>query len=98
MANENGYGSGSGKGSGSNGPAGGHDFTTDPKGAPHGGAPTNPLKSYPSGALSEPDQVDPASIPAGGKILKADPRPVSAKISGVALPPQSVPSPMKGLK
>lgn len=79
------------------GSSGSHDFVTDPQGSgPKSGGfdpvtmnrPQPPMKTQ--AGLPDAD-----NIPAGGKILKADPGPVSAKVSGTAQSPAATTKPFR---
>jgi hypothetical protein len=62
------------------GASGGHNFLTDPKGTSTGeGGRDFTKENHASGSLGSKDDPNPQEIPAGmgGKILKADPGPVS---------------------
>jgi len=64
---------------------GAHDFLTDPKGGScQGGARDFTTESRPQSEAKQEVVPNPQEIPAGGKILLADPGPVSAKVSGTA--------------
>jgi len=79
--------------------SGGHDFLTEPHSGEDGTPPRDftkenrPQKSGDNGA-------NPQEIPKtmGGKVLKADPTPVSAKIAGPAMRVGSVKAPFKGMR
>jgi hypothetical protein len=82
---------------------GGNDFLTNPKGTgTHGGGkdfiaegnrPQKANSDNPAGTINS------ASIPAGGKILLADPMKVSKTVAGCATAgPKGAPVPFKGLK
>jgi hypothetical protein len=77
------FGNGAGGDASGGGSNGGHDFVTDPKGTSTGAAPRDLLNtSRPQQANSEGMGCDPDSIPAGGRILLADPSAVSQKVGG----------------
>src|ERR1700722_14911564 len=66
--------------------SGGHDFLTDPKGTPTGGGGRDFTKENRTQAgMKDGNPPNPNEIPEGGKILKADPGPVSktAKANGL---------------
>jgi hypothetical protein len=65
---------------------GGHDFLTDPKGSSEaaGGGRDFTKESRPQSEAKPEVVPNPQEIPKGGKILFADPGPVSAKVSGTA--------------
>jgi hypothetical protein len=84
----------------SGGASGGHDFVTDPKShspATGGRDFTKESRAQPAVAESQDQTIAPESIPAGGRILKADPMPVSKMVSGTAEGPGQR-TPFKGLK
>jgi hypothetical protein len=85
-----------GQGSGSSGAA---NFVTDANSKV--GDKTGPgylMKDRPQSEARPEVVPNPQSVVAGGKILKADPGPVSAKVAGTAASIPSVPRPFKGLK
>jgi hypothetical protein len=76
---------------------GGHDFVSDKQGdATASGGRDFTKESRPQSEAKPEVVVNPQEIPAGGKILMADPGPVSAKVSGTAQHVQK--APFKGLK
>lgn len=82
------------------GGGGGHDFTTDPKShspATGGRDFTKESRPQPPVKDSQDTTICPESVVAGGRILKADPSPLSKKISGTAEGPGQR-TPFKGLK
>lgn len=76
--------------------SGAHDFVTDPGSnapAPKGRDFTKENRPQ---SEARPEVVpNPQEIPAGGKILKADPGPVSAKCSGTAVGVSGAPKPFR---
>jgi hypothetical protein len=82
--------------------SGAHDFVKDPKSgaAPSGGR--DFTKESRAQSEAKPEVVpNPQEIPSGmgGKVLQADPTPVSAKVSGTAQHTgPSSPKPFKGMK
>jgi hypothetical protein len=82
----------------SGGSSGAHDFLVDPKSSAAPGGGRDFTKENRPQTEAKPEVVpNPQEIPMGGKILKADPGPVSKKVSGTAPGPQP-PSPMKNMK
>jgi hypothetical protein len=82
------------------GASGAHDFVTDPKShSPSTGGRdfTKESRPQPGPVESADSTICPESIPAGGRILKADPMPVSKMVSGTAQGPAQ-PTPFKNLK
>lgn len=55
-------------------------------------------QNRPQSEAKQEVKPNPQEIPAGGAVLKADPKPVGQTISGDAKPIGSVPRPFKGLK
>lgn len=71
---------------------GGHDFLQDPKSAsPSTGGRDFTTESRPQSEAKKEVEPNPQEIPTGGKDLKADPGPVSAKVSGTACGPACKP-------
>ena len=70
----------------SNVKGGGHNFLTDPKGNPSaaGGGRDFTKESRPQSEAKPEVTPNPQEIPAGGKVLLADPGPVSANVAGTA--------------
>ncbi len=64
---------------------GGHDFTTDPKSSGAGGGGRDFTKESRPQTEAKVEVIPNAQeIPAGGKVLRADPGPVSRAFSGTA--------------
>jgi hypothetical protein len=85
----------------SKGASGSVDFVTDATAGASGGGTQleEVLQNRPQPAYkAQVGLPNTASIPAGGKDLKADPGPVSQKVSGTAMPIGKVPRPFKGLR
>lgn len=81
---------GNGKGATMAGAAGGgHDFTKEPEShAPSSGGRDFTKESRPQSMARAEVVPNPQEIPAGGKVLKADPGPVSKTVAGSAPGPQ----------
>ncbi len=80
------------------GATGAHDFLTDPKGGgPASGGRDFTKESRPQSEAKPEVVPNPQEIPAGGKILKADPGPVSKTVAGTAAGVTGR-NPFKGLK
>lgn len=85
----------------SGGASGAHDFVTDPKShSPSTGGRdfTKESRVQPPVKDSQDTTISPESIPAGGRILKADPMPVSKMVSGTAQGVTPAKMPFKGMK
>jgi hypothetical protein len=67
------------------GASGAHDFLTDPKGSGPAAGGRDFTKENRPQSEAKPEVVpNPQEIPTGGKILKADPGPLSRTVSGTA--------------
>jgi len=76
--------------------SGAHNFLTDPaSNAPKTGGRDFTKEKRPQSEAKPEVVPNPQEIPAGGVILKADPGPVSAKVTGTATPPGATRSPFK---
>ena len=79
------FSDGKGGGPGASTASGAHNFLTDPKGSgPATGSRDFTKESRSQSEASEEVKPNPQEIPTGGKVLLADPGPVSAKVSGTA--------------
>ena len=65
--------------------SGGHDFNREPQtGSAAGGGRDFTKESRPQSEAKQEVVPNPQEIPTGGKVLLADPGPVSAKVAGTA--------------
>jgi hypothetical protein len=82
------------------GASGGHDFLTDPKGSGSGSGRDFTKENRPQTGMKDGNPPNPDQMPAGGKILKADPGAVSktAKGNGMVTGSPSERKSYKGMK
>jgi hypothetical protein len=83
------------------GASGGHDFLTNPKGTSTGSGGRDFTKeNRPQTGMKDGNPPNPDQMPAGGKILKADPGPVSktAKGNGMVTGSPDERKPFKSMK
>lgn len=78
------FGNGQGATQASGAASGGHNFLTDNSSPPGGQGRDFTKESRPQSEAKDENQPNSAEIPAGGKLMKADPGPVSSKIAGDA--------------